>query len=160
MDILLWFLVIAFFIISFLGLVFPVLPSVFAVWGGFLVYHFFINDAALTVTFWISMLVLTVILLLADVFTNSMAVKRFGGSKLSERVAAVSVVIGVFVYPPFGILAVPFIAVVITEYWQHKDLSSSLRAATGTLVGFLSGKVAEGIIQFIMISWFFLLVWF
>lgn len=160
MDILLWLLVIALFITSFIGLIFPVLPSVFAVWGGFLIYHFFIDPAELTTFFWISMAVLTAILLLADIFANSLAVKRFGGSKTGERVAAVSVIIGAFVYPPFGILALPFVAVIITEYWQHKDFSSALRAAIGTLIGFLSGKFAEGIIQFIMISWFFLLVWF
>lgn len=160
MEILLWILVIALFITSFIGLVFPVLPSVFAVWGGFLIYHFFINATELTTFFWISMVILTAILLLADIFANSLAVKRFGGSKQGERVAAVSVIIGAFVYPPFGILALPFIAVIITEYWQHQDLPSALRAAVGTLIGFLSGKFAEGIIQFIMIGWFFILVWF
>ncbi|GEK89536.1 DUF456 domain-containing protein [Alkalibacterium putridalgicola] len=160
MNILLWILVLALFIVSFIGLIFPVLPSVFAVWGGFLIYHFFINSTELTTFFWISMAVLTAVLVLADVFTNSAAVKRFGGSKLGERVAAVSVIIGTFIYPPFGILALPFIAVIIVEYWQHKDLSAAFRAAVGTLIGFLSGKVAEGLIQFIMISWFFLLVWF
>lgn len=160
MEILLWIMVIILFFISFIGLIFPVLPSVFAVWGGFLLYHFFINSTELTTFFWISMAVLTTILLLADIFANSLAVKRFGGTKLGERTAAVSVVIGAFVYPPFGILALPFITVIIVEYWQQKDFSSALRAAVGTLIGFLSGKFAEGLIQLIMISWFFLLVWF
>ncbi|MDZ7834732.1 MAG: DUF456 family protein [Alkalibacterium sp.] len=160
MEIILWILVIGLFITSFIALAFPVLPSVFAVWGGFLIYHFFINSGELTVFFWISMTALTAILLLADVFTGSLAVKRFGGSKLGERVAAVTVILGAFVYPPFGIIALPFIAVLIAEYWKKKDLSSALRAAIGSLIGFLSGKVAEGIIQFIMIGWFFLVIWF
>ncbi|MDN6294042.1 MAG: DUF456 domain-containing protein [Alkalibacterium gilvum] len=160
MDILLWFLVVSFFIVSFIGLVFPILPSVFAVWGGFLIYHFFINSSTLTVLFWVSMVALTLILLVADIFTNSMAVKRFGGSKLSERVAAISVILGVFIYPPFGIVIVPFTAVIIVEYWKKKNFSLALNAAIGTLIGFLSGKIAEGMIQLIMISWFFILVWF
>ena len=160
MEIILWTLVIILFITSFIALAFPVLPSVIAVWGGFLIYHFFINSSELTVFFWISMTALTAILLLADVFTGSLAVKRFGGSKLGERVAAVAVILGAFVYPPFGIIALPFIAVLIAEYWKKKDLSSALQAAIGSLIGFLSGKVAEGIIQFIMIGWFFLNIWF
>jgi len=160
LEIILWTLVIILFITSFIALAFPVLPSVIAVWGGFLIYHFFINSSELTVFFWISMTALTAILLLADVFTGSLAVKRFGGSKLGERVAAVAVILGAFVYPPFGIIALPFIAVLIAEYWKKKDLSSALQAAIGSLIGFLSGKVAEGIIQFIMIGWFFLNIWF
>lgn len=160
MEIILWILIIGLFILSFVGLVFPILPSVFAVWGGFLIYHFFLNSDALTTFFWVSMGVLTAILLLADIFTGSAAVKRFGGSKLGERVAAVSVILGAFVYPPFGIIALPFVAVIIAEYWIQKDFSSALRAAVGTLIGFLSGKLAEGIIQVIMISWFFLVIWF
>lgn len=160
MELILWVLILALFILSFVGLVFPVLPSVFAVWGGFLIYHFFIESSSLTMFFWISMGILTAILLLADIFTGSIAVKRFGGSKLGERVAALSVLIGAFVYPPFGIIALPFVAVIIVEYWQQEDFSSALRAATGTLIGFLSGKFAEGLIQIIMISWFFLAIWF
>lgn len=160
MEILLWILIIGLFIISFVGLVFPVLPSVFAVWGGFLLYHFFIDSGQLTTFFWISMGILTAILLLADIFTGSLAVKRFGGSKLGERVAAVSVILGAFVYPPFGIIVLPFIAVIIVEYWKKEDFSSALRAAIGSFIGFLSGKVAEGMIQLIMIIWFFLLIWF
>lgn len=158
MELILWVLILALFILSFVGLVFPVLPSVFAVWGGFLIYHFFIESSSLTMFFWISMGILTAILLLADIFTGSIAVKRFGGSKLGERVAALSVLIGAFVYPPFGIIALPFVAVIIVEYWQQEDFSSALRAATGTLIGFLSGKFAEGLIQIIMISWFFLAI--
>lgn len=160
MDILLWIIVIGLFITSFIALIFPVLPSVFAVWGGFLIYHFFINSGELTTFFWISMSILTAILLLADIFTGSLAVKRFGGSKLGERVAAISVILGVFIYPPFGIIVLPFVTVIIVEYWKQEDFSSALRAAIGSLIGFLSGKVAEGIIQFIMISWFFLIIWF
>ncbi len=160
MEIILWILVIGLFITSFVGLFFPVLPSVLAVWGGFLIYHFFLNPDVLTTFFWVSMGILTAILLLADIFTGSAAVKRFGGSKLGERVAAVSVILGAFVYPPFGIIVLPFIAVIIAEYWKQKDFSSALRAAIGTLIGFLSGKLAEAIIQVIMIIWFFLVIWF
>ncbi|WP_218162479.1 DUF456 domain-containing protein [Alkalibacterium sp. 20] len=159
MEILLWIIIIGLFITSFVALFFPVLPSVFAIWGGFIIYHFFLNSGELTTFFWISMVTLTAVLLLADVFTGSLAVKQFGGSKLGGRVAAISVIIGAFVYPPFGILALPFIAVIIVEYWQQEDFLSALRAAIGTLIGFLSGRLAEGIIQLIMIGWFFLIIW-
>lgn len=160
MEVVLWIIVIALFITSFVALVFPVLPSVVAVWGGFLVYHFFINSNELTTFFWVSMGIVTVVLLLADVFAGSLAVNRFGGSKWGERVAAITVIIGSFIYPPFGIIVLPFVAVLVVEWLQKRDLSASLRAAIGSLVGFLGGQVAEAIIQLMMIAWFFLAVWF
>lgn len=42
MDTILWIVIIGLFILSFVGLISPVVPSVLAVWGGFLIYHFFI----------------------------------------------------------------------------------------------------------------------
>lgn len=159
MDIVLWILIIGLFITSFVALVFPVLPSVLAVWGGFLIYHFFLNPAELSAFFWVSMIAITIVLMLADVLAGSYAVKKFGGSKWGERVASIAVLIGSFVYPPFGILILPFVAVLVVEMQQTRNFSAAFKAAVGSLIGFLSGKVAEGLIQLVMIGWFFLEVW-
>lgn len=160
MDVLLWLVVLVLFGLSFVALIYPILPSVTAVWAGFLIYHFFINSSALTTFFWISMIVLTVILLLADIFASSLSVKRFGGSKSGERIAAISVIIGSFIYPPFGIIILPFIAVLLVELRQDCSFKAALKASTGSLIGFLSGSFAEVFIQLVMIVWFFLNVWF
>lgn len=160
MDVLLWLVVLVLFGLSFVALIYPILPSVTAVWAGFLIYHFFINSSALTTFFWISMIVLTVILLLADIFASSLSVKRFGGSKSGERIAAISVIIGSFIYPPFGIIILPFIAVLLVELRQDRSFKAALKASTGSLIGFLSGSFAEAFIQLVMIVWFFLSVWF
>ncbi len=160
MEIFLWLLVIGFFVLSFIGLVFPILPSVFAVWIGFLIYHFFINSQVLGSFFWISMIILTVIVLLADLLASSLAVRKFGGSKKGERVAVVSVILGSFITPPYGIIWVPFVAVFLTEFFEKENFEDALKSSAATLIGFLSGQFAEGIIQFIMIIWFFITILF
>jgi len=160
LDILLWLLVIGLFITSFVALVFPALPSVVAIWGGLLIYHFFINPAELTWFFWVLMGVITVALLLADVIAAGWSVKKFGGSKWGERVASITVIIGSFIFPPFGIIILPFIAVLLVEVMQRKTFQASLRSSFGSIVGFLTGSVAEGILQLIMIIWFFIAIWF
>lgn len=159
MDTILWIVIIGLFILSFVGLISPVVPSVLAVWVGFLIYHFFINSAVLTWVFWVSMGVLTVFLLLADLLAGSIAVNKFGGSKIGETTATIAIIAGTFIFPPFGILIFPFIAVLIVEFWIQDTFAHALRAAVGTLIGFLSGRIAEGIIQLIMITWFFLAIW-
>lgn len=106
------------------------------------------------------MIILTIILLVADIFASSLSVKHFGGSKAGERAAAIAVLVGSFVFPPFGILILPFVLVLLVELMQGQSLDSALKSSVGSLIGFLTGRFAEGVIQLAMIIWFFFTIWF
>lgn len=160
MNFLIWFVILILFLMSFIALIYPVLPSITGVWAGFLLYHFFINSTELTTLFWMIMIIFTFVLLLSDIFASSLSVKKYGGTKLGERVAALSVIIGSFIFPPFGILVIPFLAVFLVELTQESRLNEAWNSAVGSLVGFLKGQIATAIIQFIMIIWFFFTIWF
>lgn len=123
-------------------------------------YHFIINGEKLTTVFWITMGVLTVILFVADMIVNSLFVKRFGGSKWGEHGAGIAVLVGSFVIPPFGILILPPIIVLIIETLQKRSLREAIRAATGSFIGFLSGTFAKIMIQLVMIIWFVIVALF
>ncbi|GAB4075083.1 DUF456 domain-containing protein [Barrientosiimonas marina] len=158
MEIIIWIVIAALFMASFAGILFPAIPSPLAVWAGFLLYHFVLNADELGWPFWTAMAVLTVILLGADVLANSYFVNRFGGSKWGERGAAIAVIVGSFVIPPFGILLLPFITVFVIELMQAKTMQNALRAAAGSLIGFFSGAAAKAVIQLAMIIWFLLTI--
>ncbi len=160
MNFLLWLLILSFFTMSFIALVYPVLPSITGVWAGFLLYHFGVNSNNLTSFFWIIMGLFTLILLFADIFSSSLSVEKYGGSQLGKQVAGVSVVVGSFVYPPIGIIVLPFLAVFLAEWSQKRSLRESWNAALGSLVGFLRGQMATAVIQLLMIIWFFFTIWF
>lgn len=160
LDVIVWIIIIALFILSFAGIIFPVIPSVLVIWIGFLLYQFLINPNELNVIFWIAMVVLTVFLFVSDIIANSYFVKKYGGSKWGERAAAIAVIIGSFIYPPFGIIILPFIVVLIVELAQRRAPAEAFRASIGSLFGFLGGSVATIVIQLIMIIWFFVLVLF
>lgn len=160
LEIIIWVIIIALFIISFAGVVFPIIPSVLVLWIGFLLYHFVINANELNLTFWIAMVVFTIILIGADIIANSYFVKRYGGSKWGERGAAIAVIFGSFIIPPFGIIIVPFVVVFIIELLQKRTVQNAFRASIGSLIGFLGGALAKIVIQFIMIIWFFIVLWF
>lgn len=160
MNFLIWIVIIGLFLLSFVALIYPILPSVSAVWAGFLFYHFFINSTELTSLFWFVMAIFTLFLLLSEIFASSLSVKKYGGTKLGERVAGVSVIVGSFIYPPFGIIFLPFIAVFIAEWSQDRSLSEAWKSALGSLIGFFRGQVATAIIQMSMIVWFFFTIWF
>ncbi|WP_010098184.1 DUF456 domain-containing protein [Ornithinibacillus scapharcae] len=153
-DILLWILIVVMFLLSFVGLIYPIIPSVIVIWIGFLVYQFGINGDELGFLFWTIMVIFTVILFVADILANSYFVKKFGGSKWGERGAAVAVIVGSFVIPPFGIIIIPFIAVFIIEVMQKRTITDAFKASIGSLLGFLGGTLAKVIIQLVMIILF------
>ncbi|WP_134699501.1 DUF456 domain-containing protein [Ammoniphilus sp. YIM 78166] len=154
MDYLYWILIVGLFVLSFAGIVFPIIPSVVVLWGGFLIYQFLIESGNLSLFFWISMGLFTVLLIVADFIANSYFVKKYGGSKWGERMAAVGLIVGSFIVPPFGILIVPFVAVLLTELLQKRTLKEAFLVGFGSLMGFLGGSFAKAVIQLIMIIWF------
>ncbi|MBT2649165.1 DUF456 domain-containing protein [Bacillus sp. ISL-34] len=154
MEYLWWGLTILLFVLSFVGIVYPIIPSVVAIWGGFVVYQFLINPNELSLWFWISMVILSAVLIAADLIANSYFVKKYGGSKTSEKIAAIATIIGSFVFPPFGIILVPFLAVLVTEYILHKDAMKATKIGFATIIGFLGGSVAKILIQLLMFVWF------
>jgi len=159
-DILIWIAIIVLFLLSFIGLIYPIIPSSLLIWVGFILYHFFINNEELSVAFWLIMAVFTVILIVADIIANSYFVKKFGGSKWGERGAGIAVIIGSFIIPPFGILIVPFITVFIIEIFQKRTIEEAIRSSFGSFIGFLSGTFAKIVIQMIMIIWFIVVIIF
>lgn len=158
MDVIIWSIIIILFILSFAGLFIPIIPAVLVIWIGFILYHFFIDHEQLSLLFWIVMAVFTIILVGADFLTNHYFVNKFGGSKASQWGAIVGVMIGVFVYPPFGIIFVPLLIVFVIEIIAKRTVKQASLASVGALAGFLSGIIAKTIIQFTMITWFIIVI--
>ena len=158
MDIIWWLLIAVCFIASYVGLVVPIIPSVIVLWGGFLIYLFALSGS-LSVWFWIGMGVLTVFLLVVDILANIVFVKRTGGTKWGERAALIGVIIGAFVYPPFDLIIVPFVLVLLTELVQQQTFNDAVRIAFASFLAFLSSSFAKAVVQTVMIIWFFIEVW-
>lgn len=154
MDMVFWLLIIVSFIFSFVGLIYPIIPSVLMIWIGVVLYHFAINSSELTWISWTMFVLLTVFLFLADYLANLHFVDKAGGSKWGMRAATIGLIVGSFVLPPFGILIVPFVFVLVAEVAQKNTMASSLKVAFATLVAFLSGTLAKTLIQLIMIAVF------
>ncbi|MEH6956847.1 DUF456 domain-containing protein [Neobacillus drentensis] len=147
-------IIIACFVFSFVGLIYPIIPSVLVIWSGVGLYQFGINSHELSWLSWKLLVILTILLFLADYLANLHFVDKAGGSKWGMRAATVGLIVGSFVIPPFGVIIVPFVFVLIVEMLQKKTIQESSKVALATLIAFLSGTLAKAIVQLIMIGVF------
>ena len=159
MDIVAWILIIAFFAIAFIGLIYPIIPSVIFIIGGFIVYGLFYSFSDLPWWFWVIEILLVVLLFGADTVSNLVGVKKFGGSKAGMWGSTIGLLIGPFVIPFAGILLGPFLGAVLAELFVTKSSwEQALKTGVGSLVGFLTSIVTKGIVQVGMILLFFIVI--
>ncbi|MCU5745771.1 DUF456 domain-containing protein [Staphylococcus sp. SQ8-PEA] len=154
MTALLWILILASFLVSFIGLIKPIIPSLPFMWLGFLIYQFGFQNGHLSWIFYLAMIVFTIFMLVADFIMNKYFVNKFGGSKKSEWAALLGVIVGCFVFPPLGIIIIPFVAVFVVEMIQEPNFSNALSASFGSLIAFLASTIAQALIMIIMVIWF------
>ena len=159
MDIIAWIMIIAFFAIAFIGLIYPIIPSVIFIVGGFIVYGLFYSFSDLPWWFWVIEILLVVLLFGADTVSNLVGVKKFGGSKAGMWGSTIGLLIGPFVIPFAGILLGPFLGAVLAELFVTKSSwEQALKTGVGSLVGFLTSIVTKGIVQVVMILLFFIVI--
>lgn len=159
MTILAWILIIASFIVAFVGLIYPIIPAVLFIFLGFIIYGLFYKFSDLPWWFWVIEILLTVLLFSADTLSNIVGVKGFGGTDAGIWGSTIGLLVGPFVIPFAGIILGPFLGAVIAELiFSRSSVVNSLKAGVGSLVGFLTSIVTKGIIQVIMIIIFIFVV--
>ena len=157
MDIVAWIIIIALFIVAFVGLVYPIIPSVLFLLGGFIAYGLFYGFSELPWWFWVIELLFVALLFVADTISNLIGVKKFGGSKAGMWGSTIGLLIGPFVIPFAGIILGPFIGAIIGEMVvERAEFKQAVKVGVGSVIGFLTSVVTKGIVQVIMIVIFFI----
>ena len=159
MDILYWVIIAAMFLIGFVGLIYPVIPSVLFIMAGFILYGVFYSFAPFNWFFWTIQSLFVVLLFIADYVSNIIGVKKYGGSKAGVWGSTIGLLVGPFVIPMFGIIIGPFLGAIIAELIVHRtDLVTAIKIGFGSVIGFVSSVLTKSIIQIIMIGYFLIVV--
>ncbi|WP_078379690.1 DUF456 domain-containing protein [Sutcliffiella halmapala] len=159
MDIVYWIIIIALFVVAFGGLIYPIIPSVLFIVGGFLLYGVFFSFEELNIWFWLITALFVILLFVADYFANLLGVKKFGGSNASIWGSTIGLLIGPFVIPVAGIILGPFLGAILGELlFNKKDMKAAVKIGFGSVVGLFSSVVAKAIIQAIMIVCFLIFI--
>ncbi len=159
MDLIAWVVIVALFIVAFIGLIYPIIPSVLFIFAGFIAYGLFFTFEELPWWFWVIEVLFTVLLFSADTVANLVGVKKFGGSKAAMWGSTIGLLVGPFVIPFLGIILGPFLGAIIAELvFTKQSLQNALKVGVGSVVGFLTSVVTKGTIQIVMIIVFLIAV--
>lgn len=146
-------------ITGIIGSFLPVLPGPPISWLGLLLLYLAPN---MSINYWILGITFIVALGIAilDYIIPAKGTKRFGGSKYGIWGTNIGLVIGLIAPIPFGFLIGPFVGALIGELlFDKKDHNRALKAATGSLIGFLASTFMKFVVCMVYLGLFIVIVW-
>lgn len=126
------------------------------IWIGTLVFGFLTGFKNLGPVFYIGQAAAVLLAFLVDYAANIWGVRRFGGSAAALWGSVIGILLGIFLFGPFGIILGPFAGAVAGELVVRRSLPQAIRVGIGTLVGFLGATALKLVLAAIMITWFFI----
>jgi uncharacterized protein YqgC (DUF456 family) len=136
-----------------LGGILPILPGPPLSYVGLLLLHF-TERYQFSSRFLLIWAVITVLVYVLDYIVPVWGTKQFGGSKRGVWGSIIGLLIGLFFFPPFGIIIGPFVGAVVGELTTGKDSQSALKSGFGSFLGFLAGTLLK-LITSGMMTWYF-----
>ena len=143
MDLALILIGVLFIFTGIIGSFVPIIPGPISAWFGLLVLHQTSNIDSnflfLTITFSIAVGVF-----ILDYFIPMIGAKKFGGSNSGVIGATIGLIMGMVFLGPVGIFIGTFLGALIGELvYNPSDTRIAFKAATGTLIGFLTGVLLK-----------------
>ena len=140
-------------LIGLLGCVLPIVPGPPLSYAGLLLLHF-TERYQFSSSFLITWAVITVVAYTIDFVIPAFGTKKFGGSKRGIWGSIIGLLIGMFLFPPIGIIVGPFAGAVIGELSTGKESKEAFKSGFGSFLGFLAGTLLKLIVSGMM-TWYF-----
>jgi len=159
MDLLLLILGFICVIVGIFGSFLPILPGLSACWVGLLLLYL---TKAVENNYWVlgTTLLITIIITVLDYIIPSKGTKKFGGSSYGVWGTNIGLIVGIFAPIPFGVIIGPFVGALIGELiYDSKNHSRAIKAATGSLLGFLASSFINFMFCIIFLGIFITIVW-
>jgi len=159
MDTVIQILAVLLGILGLLGCLLPVLPGPPVSFVALLLL-FFKSDSHMQWTFLLLWGIITIVVSILDYIVPATFTKWTGGSRAATGFATAGLFLGIFFFPPFGMIVGAFLGALLGEMLYGKKeggLSSSLKPALGSFMGFLAGVglklIASGIMMYYVIRY-------
>ena len=158
MDYLLLTFGIVLIILGLLGCILPILPGPPLSFIAVLLLHY-TDYANFTFTHLFILGFIAMVIYALDYVIPIWGTKKFGGSKAGVWGATLGLIIGIFFFPPFGILFGPLVGAIIAETLKGQKFSKAVVAGLGSLVGFILG-VGLKLVASVIITYYFIVALF
>ncbi|MCD4698769.1 MAG: DUF456 domain-containing protein [Bacteroidales bacterium] len=151
MDIdLLWIVIgLIILVIGIVGCVLPVIPGQVLSWGSLLILQL-TSPPPFTAKFIVVWALITAGVTLLDYYVPIWGTKKLGGSKKGIWGATFGLIVGIFFFPPFGLIIGPFVGAYIGELAAGKNSNVAFKSGLGSFLGFVAGTMMKLTISFIM----------
>lgn len=123
-------------VIGLIGSIVPILPGPMLAWGGWLLLYF-ARDGQVTLTSLIVWGVVLLVVVLLDNFGSTWLTGKVGGSKWGTRGCFIGMLIGMFCFPPMGLILGPFLGAFVGELIGNASTGHALQVALWSFVSFL-----------------------
>uniref|UniRef100_UPI0040482276 DUF456 domain-containing protein n=1 Tax=Roseivirga sp. TaxID=1964215 RepID=UPI0040482276 len=140
-------------LVGIAGCVLPILPGPPISFFGILLLHWTTRVSFTEDLLWTLALV-TVAVTALDYVVPIYGTKRFGGTKKGIWGSTIGLLLGMFFFPPFGIIIGPLVGAFLGELSAGQDTNKAMRSAMGSFLGFLTGTLLKFIACFVMAYYF------
>jgi hypothetical protein len=117
------------------GCIFPVIPGPPLGYLALIILSWAKDWEPFSSTFLIIMAGLTILVSISDYLIPAISAKRYGASRLSLWVSIAGMVIGLFLFPPWGMVIGAFLGAFAGELLAGRRGKSALRVSWGVFVG-------------------------
>ena len=154
MDIFLAILAFLCSIIGLIGCIVPILPGIVLNYAALLLILMtdYADIGLPTLLFWG---VVTAVVTVIDFYLPAWMTRRFGGTRAGAIGATAGVLVGIFLFPPFGVIFGPFFGAVLGELTRDKKNSQqAFKSGFGSFLAFIVGtglKLLVGVWLFAML---------
>ena len=143
MEILLLIAIGILLLLGVVGCFIPIIPGPPISCSGLLVFHFFTSYSVEENILWL-MIFLVISVTIFDLWVQIYGVKKFGGTKKAVNGSIIGLIIGIFFFPPFGIVICPFLGAFIgARMEENSDRNKAIKIALGALAGFFAGTMLK-----------------
>lgn len=150
MNILAFVLFLIAFIVALAGIVLPVVPGIplAAIVGALAGWMVGFDTFGVDALWWLG--VLLVLSIVVDVAGTWLGAKVYGASRPGTWGGVVGSLIGVFIFPPFGLLVGAVAGAIGAELLVQRSLREAVRSGVGSLLGTFGGALAKVVILIVM----------
>lgn len=137
-------------IVGLVGCIIPGLPGPPISYLGVILQQLRPGENPFTAKFLVIWGLITLAVSLLDYLLPIYGTKKYGGSRQGVYGGLAGLLIGLFFFPPLGIIIGPFLGAFLGEMLSGKTAATSLRAGFGSFIGFLSGTAAKLVVSGIL----------